>query len=96
MIGADACRDVGGEVAARQARSVAVHGPSAGQSQLLHHFRIAEDDPRIVHDLGQAQDPLFLHQPGQSICIQSRSRGLQIGGGNARREHDKDVQGNIS
>ncbi len=86
VLGPDAGRDIGVEVATRQQRRVAVDVPTFKETQLGHRARIAMEHAGIVHEFGQPQPGRIPHQVREIIGRQRGAGGLHVRGRHAGRQ----------
>ncbi len=78
----DAGSNIGVQPGAAGAWTVPVHDPSCEGGHFGKNVRVAQDQPWVIHHLGQAENPRVIEQRDQLLCIQGRA-----GCAHMRRRH---------
>jgi len=93
VVGADARRQVGIEGPSRKQRRMAIAEAIGKKKDLLQYVREAGRGARVVHHLGQAENPFFVLEGGKVGGAQFRTGSLQGGRGNAGGHHEEEIHG---
>ena len=94
MVGVDAGGNVGVEVVAGKAGSVAVDllVMRLRRDDLLEHLLVGIGDADVVHHLGKALDAVVLVEAVDGAVVKVRAALVERGGGHAARQHEAHVE----
>ena len=96
MVGADAGGKIAVEVKPAQQRRVSVYVAALEQREFCQHIGRARQHAGKIHEFGEADDPLVLHQRREVGRLQPRAAGFKMRRRHAARQVDAQVHDGLA